>query len=179
VNRRNRSHTRTHDKNNTTNDNTKNESVEDVRGDDGVNQRVGRLVWIGGHGVWTGRELVNVDRRKSGVWTGREQASRTPGVNRNKKGCEHYMLNTRSKERNTVFYAYLACFMNTLILYMYVLLSNQPEYGIRIRVAASQEYVNSYSTCTVWTGREPKSRTPGVNRRSVVWTGFSVDRLGR
>jgi len=36
-----------------------------------------------------------------------------------------YMLNTRSKERNTVFYSYLlACFMNTVNLKMYVFLSS-------------------------------------------------------
>jgi len=34
------------------------------------------------------------------------------------------MLNTRRKEPNTVFYSYLACFMNTFILNMYVLLSS-------------------------------------------------------
>jgi len=34
------------------------------------------------------------------------------------------MLNTRSKEGNAVFYSCLACFMNTLILNMYVFLSN-------------------------------------------------------
>jgi len=31
-----------------------------------------------------------------------------------------YTLNTRSKEWNTVFYSYLACFMDTVILDVYV-----------------------------------------------------------
>jgi len=59
------------------------------------------------------------------------------------------MLNTRSEECNTILYSYLACFKTTLILNMYVFLSsfNQAEYGIRILVAASQDYVNTYSTC--------------------------------
>jgi len=35
-----------------------------------------------------------------------------------------YMLNTRSEGYNTVFYSYLACFVNTVTLNMYGLLSN-------------------------------------------------------
>jgi len=34
------------------------------------------------------------------------------------------MLNTRSEDKNTVFDSYLACFMNTVTLNMYVFLSN-------------------------------------------------------
>jgi len=60
------------------------------------------------------------------------------------------MLNTRSAEKNTVFYSYLTCFVNTVILDMEVSMSytgfDQAEYGIHILVAASQEYVNTYST---------------------------------
>ena len=56
------------------------------------------------------------------------------------------MLNTRNEESNTVFYSYLACCMNTSTLRMYIYRVNQAEYGIRIRVAAPQEYVNIYST---------------------------------
>jgi len=61
-----------------------------------------------------------------------------------------YMLNIRSAETNTVFYSYVACFVNTAILNMEMSMSytgvNQAEYGIRILVAASQEYVYTYST---------------------------------
>ena len=56
----------------------------------------------------------------------------------------------RSKEQNTVFYSYLACFCEYInlefvrvpVIYRF----NQAEYIIHIRVAASQEYVNTYST---------------------------------
>ena len=34
-----------------------------------------------------------------------------------------YMLNTRNEENNTVFYSYLACFVNTFTLNMYVSMS--------------------------------------------------------
>jgi len=40
-----------------------------------------------------------------------------PGV------CAAYMLNTRNEENNTVFYSYLACFVNTFTLNMYVYMS--------------------------------------------------------
>ena len=40
-----------------------------------------------------------------------------------KKGSEPYMLNTRNEEKNTVFYSYSACFMNTFNLNMYVSMS--------------------------------------------------------
>ena len=63
------------------------------------------------------------------------------------------MLNTQSEETNTIFYSYSAWFLNTLTLNMYVSISyardQRAEYGIRIRVAAPQEYVNTYSTCRV------------------------------
>jgi len=55
-----------------------------------------------------------------------------------------YVLNTRNEENNMVFYSYLACFVNTLTLNMYV--SMQAEYDIHIRLVAPQEYVNIYST---------------------------------
>ena len=35
-----------------------------------------------------------------------------------------YMLNTWSEEKNTAFYSYIACFMNTVTLNMCVFLSN-------------------------------------------------------
>ena len=36
------------------------------------------------------------------------------------KRCVSYMLNTRNEKKNTVFYSYLACFVNTCTLNMYV-----------------------------------------------------------
>jgi len=48
------------------------------------------------------------------------------------------MLNMQSEAYNTVFYSYLARFMNTVTGLTLTL--------IRILVAASQEYVNTYST---------------------------------
>ena len=54
-----------------------------------------------------------------------------------------------SKEESTGFYSYLACFVKTSTLDMYGFLSyrvNKAEYVIHIRVAASQEYVHTYST---------------------------------
>jgi len=60
------------------------------------------------------------------------------------------MLNTWNAEKNTIFYSYIACFVNTFTLTMYVSMSytgfTQAEYGIHIRVIAPQEYVNLYST---------------------------------
>jgi len=60
------------------------------------------------------------------------------------------MLNTWSEEQTTVFYSYLACFVNTLTLNTYVSVpysrAQQAEYSIRILVAAPQEYANTYST---------------------------------
>jgi len=37
--------------------------------------------------------------------------------------CRTYILNTRGEEKHTVFYAYVACFMNTLTLNMYLSMS--------------------------------------------------------
>jgi len=66
---------------------------------------------------------------------------------------QSYVLNTQSEEKNTVIYSYLACFMNTFSSNTYVSMSyyrvQQAEHSIRIRVAAPQEYVNTYSTCRV------------------------------
>jgi len=60
------------------------------------------------------------------------------------------MLNTRNEETNLVFYSYLACFVNTFTLNMYISMPyagfNQAEYVIHILVIAPQEYVNIYST---------------------------------
>jgi len=60
------------------------------------------------------------------------------------------MLNTRNAEKNTVLYTHLACFMNNSNLenvHIYVIYRvTQAEYVIRILMAASQEYVNHYST---------------------------------
>jgi len=60
------------------------------------------------------------------------------------------VLNTRIEAKNTVFDLYVACFVNTVILNMDVNMAiyrvQQAEYVIRIRMAASQEYVNTYST---------------------------------
>jgi len=54
------------------------------------------------------------------------------------------------EEKNTAFYGYLACFVNTFTLNIYVSMSytrvNQAKYGIHILVVAPQEYVNTYST---------------------------------
>jgi len=67
-----------------------------------------------------------------------------------------YVLHTQNEERNTNFYSQSACFVNTLTLNMYVCMSyyrgHQAKYGICIRVAAPQEYMNTYSTCRVSTG---------------------------
>jgi len=38
------------------------------------------------------------------------------GSGSNPKGSRSYMLNTWSKEQNTVFYSFVACFVNTLTL---------------------------------------------------------------
>jgi len=62
------------------------------------------------------------------------------------------MLKTRKEESNPAFYSDLACCMNTSTLNMCISMTydicriNQAEYGIRILVAAPQEYVNIYST---------------------------------
>jgi len=60
------------------------------------------------------------------------------------------MLNARNEENNTVFYSYLACFVNTFsleYLHIHVIYQvNQAEYGIHILVLAPQEHVNIYST---------------------------------
>ena len=57
---------------------------------------------------------------------------------------------SRSFTRSRSFYSYLACFVNTFTLNIYGFLSytgfNQAEYVIHMRMAASQEYVNTYST---------------------------------
>jgi len=70
-----------------------------------------------------------------------------------------YMLNTRNEEKNTVFYSYVACFVNTFTLTMNVSVSytgfNQAVYGIHSFVIAPQEYVNIYST--------RRTRTPTTN----------------
>jgi len=85
------------------------------------------------------------------------------GAARRAEGQGPYMLNTCSAEKNTVFYSYLACFMNTVILNMEVSMSytgfNQAEYGTRIRVVVSQKYVNMYSTCMPKTPSSPNSST--------------------
>jgi len=61
------------------------------------------------------------------------------------------VLNMQSEEENTIFYSYPACFLNTLTLNMHVSMSyyrdQRAKCGFRIRVAAPQEYVNTYSTC--------------------------------
>jgi len=41
-----------------------------------------------------------------------------------RQGCVAYMLNTRGEEQNTVFYSYLACFVNILTLNTYVFMSH-------------------------------------------------------
>jgi len=46
------------------------------------------------------------------------------------------------RKKNAIFYSYLACFMNTFTLNMEYRV-NQAEYLISIRMAASQEYVNT------------------------------------
>jgi len=58
-----------------------------------------------------------------------------------------YMLNTRRERIHTVFYSYLARFMKTVSLNMNMFLRvHQAEYGILIRVAASQDNMNLDST---------------------------------
>jgi len=55
---------------------------------------------------------------------------------------------------NSVFYACLACFMNRTCKHLCYIQSytvTQAEYSIRIRMAASQEYVNTYFTRRVGT----------------------------
>jgi len=65
------------------------------------------------------------------------------------------MLNTQNEETNTVFYTYVACFVNTLTLNMYVSMSftgfTRGEYVIHVLVVAPQAYVNIYSTRRVST----------------------------
>jgi len=60
------------------------------------------------------------------------------------------MLNTQHEETNTVLYSYLACFVNTYTLDMYVSMAYtgfyQTECVIHILVIAPQECVNIYST---------------------------------
>jgi len=60
------------------------------------------------------------------------------------------MLNMRREAYNTVFYSYLACFMNTVTLNMNIFLSTtgftRRNMVVYQRVSASQEYVNTYST---------------------------------
>jgi len=66
------------------------------------------------------------------------------------------MLNTRNEETNTIFYSYSACFCKYVhIEYVgihVIYRIHQAEYVIHILVVASQECVNIYSTCRVWTG---------------------------
>jgi len=62
-----------------------------------------------------------------------------------------YVLNMRSEEQNTVLHIF--CLFCEYINLAYVRVSviyrvHQAEYGIHILVAASQEYVNTYSTRT-------------------------------
>jgi len=68
-----------------------------------------------------------------------------------------YVMNTQSEEKNTVFYSYVASFVNTCTLIMYVSMPyyrvQQAEYSLRILVAAPQEYVNTYSTGRVASAR--------------------------
>jgi len=65
------------------------------------------------------------------------------------------MLNTRNEDKNTVFYSYLACIVNTFSLHMVrahvIYRVNQAECGIHIRVVAPQEYMSIYSTRRVLT----------------------------
>jgi len=62
-----------------------------------------------------------------------------------------YMLNTQNAEKKNVLYSCVACFMNTVALKCVRIYSmyrvTQAEYVFRILMAASQEYVNTYSTC--------------------------------
>ena len=61
-----------------------------------------------------------------------------------------YMLNTRNEEKKTVFYSYLACFVNTSTSNMLgihaIYRVNQEEYVIHIRLVAPSKYANMYST---------------------------------
>ena len=52
------------------------------------------------------------------------------------------MLNTRNEEKNTVIYSYLACFVNTFTLTMYVSMSDKGLYVIHMLVVKPKEYVN-------------------------------------
>ena len=56
----------------------------------------------------------------------------------------------RINPKNTGFYSYSACFLNTLFLNMYVSMSYYRVYqaasAIRIPMAAPHEYVNTHST---------------------------------
>ena len=83
---------------------------------------------------------------------------------------EAYMLNTRSDHKSTVFYSYFAWFMNTVPLNMYrvpvIDRVCQAEYVIRIRVAAPQEYVNTYSTCR---GSGPTRSRRGPGQADAAW----------
>ena len=60
------------------------------------------------------------------------------------------MLDTQNEEKNTEFYSYFALFYeysNLEHVHIRVVYRvNQAEYEIRILVAASQKYVNTYST---------------------------------
>ena len=68
------------------------------------------------------------------------------------------MLNTRNEENNTVFYSYLAHFVNTVTLNVYISMSyrvNQAEYVIHILVVAPQVCQNTRGEETLKWGRYP------------------------
>jgi len=59
------------------------------------------------------------------------------------------MLNTWNEENITVFYSYLACFVNTVTLNMYVSMSYTgltKRTTVFIFLCGPQEFVNIYST---------------------------------
>ena len=70
-------------------------------------------------------------------------------------GCLHVEYAERGNEYGILFMLSLFCEHGNLEYVNFMLYTgvNQAEYGIRIRVAASQEYVNIYSTRRVgWCG---------------------------
>jgi len=69
--------------------------------------------------------MPSAARSFSSEWPTRylETGARKWAGSKGRDGLGAYMLNTRSEEKNTVFYSYLACFVNTCTLNMYVSMS--------------------------------------------------------
>jgi len=80
-------------------------------------------------------------------------------------GLSAYMLNTRNEEKNTVFYSYLACFVNTFSWNMYVSMSYTGFTRRNMVSNSCGEYVNIYSTRRAVVGAAPAVCCQGCRRR--------------